>query len=133
MAHSFAKRFNKEKVFTIDCTDFEYRSLEELYVDDETVYQVRGLYINKKSMYTDKSPLLATDKFYVNLPDHLLDDIEEILNDRAAIADINRGVVGFRIYKYFQKKYNKECYSITWVDIDPSDFTAMNEPELGEE
>ena len=131
---SFAKRFNKEKIFNIDCTDFQYYSLEDIYQNDDKVYPVRGIYLNKKSMY-GPAYVLATDSFYVNLPDHLNDDCADILSDKLAISDINRKIVGFKIYKYIQKKYNRECYSITWVDVDPNEFTAMNEPELeiGEE
>ena len=129
---SFAKRFNKEKLFTIDTEGFEYFSLEDLYRPDneDMVFPVRGIYLNKKSLY-GPAYVLATDDCYVNLPDHLNDDCEEILKDKLAISDINRKVVGFKIYKYVQKKYNRECYSITWVDVDPNEFTAMNHPETG--
>ena len=134
MAHSFAKRFNKEKLFNVDCSDFEYYSLEDMYKDDNTVYPVRGIYLNNKSLY-DPAPVIATDSYYVNLPAHMYEDCKSILQDKTAIADINRGVVGFKIYKYIQKKFNRECYSIEWVDVDPEEFTAMNKPELeiGEE
>lgn len=117
---SFSKKFNKQKLFTIDTTDFEYYSLEEMYQSDDEVYPVRGLYINNKSMY-EPAPVLATDEFYVNLPAHMLNDVKSILEDRVAIADINRGLVGFKIYKYIQKRFNKTCYSITWVDINPAE------------
>ena len=131
---SFAKRFNKEKLFNIDCSNFEYYSLEDMYKDDDTVYPVRAIYPNKKSLY-GLSYVIATDSCYVNLPEHLNDDCKDILNDKLAISDINRKLVGFKIYKYVQKKYNRECYSIEWVDVDPNEFTAMNKPELeiGEE
>lgn len=130
MAHSFAKRFNKEKVFNIDCSEFDYYSLEDMYKDDDTVYPVRGIYLNNKSLY-DPAPVVATDSYYVNLPAHMYQDCQEILKDKTAIADINRGVVGFKIYKYIQKKFNRECYSITWVDIDPSGNEDKGVPEIG--
>ena len=101
-----------------------------MYKDDDTVYPVRAIYPNKKSLY-GLSYVIATDSCYVNLPEHLNDDCKDILNDRLAISDINRGVVGFKIYKYVQKKYNRECYSIEWVDVDPSDFEDAGVPELG--
>lgn len=117
---SFSKKFNNQKLFNIDTTDFEYYSLEEMYKSDDEVYPVRGLYINNKSMY-EPAPVLATDEFYVNLPAHMLNDVKDILADKAAIADINRGIVGFKIYSYEQKRFNKICYSITWVDINPAE------------
>lgn len=119
MAFSFSKAFNTEKVFDIDTDGFDYKSLEELFIDEETVYPVRGLYINTKGLYDD-APLIATDEYYVNLPAHMVNSAREILNDRRAIKAINDGVVGFTIYKYHQKRYDKECYNIRWVDVDPA-------------
>jgi hypothetical protein len=42
-----------------------------------------------------------------------------MLHDRLAIDAINEGKCGFRIERYFQKRYNKECYSVQWIDILP--------------
>lgn len=124
---SFSKRFNKEKLFNIDTTDFEYYSLEEMYHDDETVYPVRGIYLNNKSLF-EPAPVVATDSYYVNLPAHMYEDCKAILADRKAIAEINSGQVGFKIYTYEQKKFNKTCYSITWVDVVPGEpVTALGE------
>ena len=127
MAFSFANQYNTERHFDINTEGFEYKSLEELYISDDVVYPVRGLYINKKGLYGD-APLLATDTFYVNLPQHMLDSVVDILNDKRAIHAVNDGTVGFTIYRYVQRRFNKECYNIKWVDIDPRDF-MMNPPE----
>lgn len=118
---SFSKRFNTEKLFNIDTTDFEYHSLEELTEEqgdepEDRVYVVRGIYINKKSLY-DPSPVIALDDCYVNLPAHLLDVCQEMMSDRAAVDAINEGHCGFRVTKYHQKRFNKDCYSVEWVDL----------------
>ena len=118
---SFSKRFNTEKLFNIDTTDFEYHSLEELTEQpgdepEDRVYVVRGIYINKKSLY-DPSPVIALDDCYVNLPAHLLDVCQEMMSDRSAVNAINEGQCGFRVTKYHQKRFNKDCYSVEWVDL----------------
>ena len=114
---SFAKQYNTERLFDIDTSDYEYRSLEELYTGDENqVFEVRGIYINTKSNFGD-APVVATDFCYVNFPQHLPDVCKEILNDKSAIKAINDGRVGFTIYKYTQKRFGTECYSVRWVDI----------------
>lgn len=116
---NFADKYNTKKLFDIDTTDFEYTNLEELYnADPLRTYPVRGLYINKKSQF-GPCPLLATTDEYVNLPEHMLDTVNDILDDDEAIASINMGVVGFTIYKYHMKKYNKDCYGIEWVNVTP--------------
>lgn len=120
---SFSKKFNKEKLFNIETEDFEYMSLEDLSnatanSEEPVVFIIRGIYINRKSLY-DTAPVAALDDCYVNLPSHLLPACEEMLNDRLAVDAINQGRCGFRIEKYFQKRYQKECYSVEWVDILP--------------
>ena len=118
---SFSKRFNTEKLFNIDTTDFDYHSLEELAESSDLppevgVYIVRGIYINKKSLY-DPSPVIALDDCYVNFPAHLLEVCQEMISDRAVVDAINEGHCGFRVTKYHQKRFNKDCYSVEWVDL----------------
>lgn len=126
MAFSFASSFNTKKLFNVDTSDYEYKKLEELWndnseiVEDEEVcnkvFPVLGLYLNKKSMF-EPQPVVATDECYVNLPAGMFDSALEILSDPRAIQAINAGKVGFQIEKYFQKRYQKECYSVHWVDM----------------
>ena len=125
MAFSFASSFNTKRLFDIDTSDFEYKKLEELWNENSDivgeeevctkVFPVCGLYLNKKSMY-DPQPVVATDECYVNLPANMFDSALEILSDPRAINAINAGKVGFQIDKYYQKRYEKYCYSVIWVD-----------------
>ena len=136
---SFAAKFNTTKLFDIDTSGFEYVNLEAIWKQLEADYAgdidamqahvipVRGLYINKKSQFADRMPCLATDSFYVNLPEHMLDQVDEILRDSSAIRAINNGEVGFTVYPYEKNFYKggkitrtAQFYSIRWVDIEPS-------------
>jgi hypothetical protein len=125
---SFSKKFNSEKLFNIETEDFEYMSLEDLAKatassEEPPVFVVRGVYINRKSLY-DPAPVVALDDTYVNLPSHLLPACEEMIHDRLAVQAINEGRCGFRIEKYHQKRYDKDCYSVEWVDILPDKKSA---------
>lgn len=125
MAFSFASSFNTKRLFDIDTSDFEYKKLEELWNENSDIvaeeevctkiFPVCGLYLNRKSMY-DPQPVVATDECYVNLPANMFDSALEILSDPRAIKAINDGKVGFQIDKYYQKRYEKYCYSVIWVD-----------------
>lgn len=112
-------QFNKVRLFDVDTTDFQYKSLEELYAEygAEEIFTVKGIWINSKGIYDD-APVVATDEFYVNFPSHLTGVTNAILQDKKAIAAINNGKCGFKIVTYVKSKYNKTCYSIEWVDID---------------
>lgn len=137
MAFSFANSYNTKKIFDIDTSDFEYCSLEELFKEnasEEPVidengeatgktelvcneeFKIYGLYINEKSMF-DPQPIVALADRYVNLPSFMYKIACEILNTPRAIDAINKGHVGFTIEKYYQKRYNKDCYSVNWVDM----------------
>ena len=111
--------FNKSRLFEVDTTDFEYKSLEELYAEfgPDEIYTLRGIWINSKGLYGD-APVAATDEFYVNFPAHMTGATISILGDKKCVAAINNGKCGFRIVTYVKSKYNKTCYSIEWVDID---------------
>lgn len=137
MAFSFANSYNTKKIFDIDTTDFEYCSLEELFEENASEepeigedgeatgetklvcreqFKIFGLYINEKSKY-DPQPIVALADRYVNLPSFMYKTAVDILNNPRAIDAINKGHVGFTIGKYYQKKYDKECFKIEWVDM----------------
>lgn len=115
MAFNFSK-FNKERLFDVDTSGFDYVNLEDLYQanGEDQVYKITGVYIGTKSMYDDEAPLLATEDTYVNLPQHQLPEIKAMLADKAAIRAINEGQAGFVIDSYFQKRFNKTCYAARW-------------------
>lgn len=112
--------FNKSTFIFQAGEDFEYRKLEELFNENgkDRKYRVRGLYINTKSQFGD-SPVAITDNEYVNLPKHLLNSVKEIIERDDLVDDINNLKVGFEIYQYMQPKYNRICYSIRWVELEP--------------
>lgn len=120
MAFSFGKKYNVERKFAIDTSEFEYYSLEELFDesghDTECAYTIYGVYINSKGMYDD-SPVIALADRYVNLPSHLTGVCRAMLEDDQCIKAINQEKCGFTIYKYHQKRFNKDCYGVEWVDL----------------
>lgn len=117
---NFAK-FNKERLFTVDTSDYDYVSLEDLWKknpNQEVKYTLQGVYISTKSDYNDESPMAAIEGTYVNLPQHQLSEIKAMLADRRAIEAINSGEAAFTIRPYEQKRYHKTCFSACWCDAD---------------
>lgn len=131
---SVSKRYNREKLFSIDTSDFDYFTLEDLYdmakdAADEAVgstgadlspeeipFTVYGIYINTKGNF-DPAPVLALEDRYVNLPAHMTPVCEDMLRDAEAVKAINEGHVGITVYQYLQKRYNRICYNVRWVDL----------------
>ena len=95
----------------------EYINLKDLFTANgkEKVYPVHALFINKKSLFGD-APVIYSNTHIVNLPQHTLKMVEEIIGNEELVTAINERKIGFRIYTY--SDVNKiERYSVNWVLI----------------
>lgn len=95
----------------------EYISLKELHTANgkEQTYPVHALFINKKSLFGD-APVIYSNVHIVNLPQHTLKMVEEIIDNEELVTAINERKIGFKIYTYTD--VNKiERYSVNWVLI----------------
>ena len=116
---SFAARHQKGSLFDCNTEGFEYKKLSELYAEEpDHEHQLQGLYINRKSQYGD-APVAITTDFFVNLPEYMLEEVQEILRSSEDVADIKAGKVGFKVETYEKQvgKQTKTCYGIRWIDI----------------
>ena len=115
---SFASRYNRGSKFNVNTDGYKYITLQELQdpADLEKVYQLLGLYINRKSKFGE-SPVAIISGYFVNLPKHLTNDVKEMLSDPETVDDIKAGKCGFSIREYDDKTYNRHCYSVEWSDI----------------
>lgn len=115
---SIANKYNKSNIFNFTTPkDFEYCSLYELFnhYGKDKVYEIKAMYINKKSMFGE-SPVIVTTDCFVNLPNHLTDTVKEMIKDTEVVDAVNDGHLGFQIYTYESKNCKELCYSINWVD-----------------
>lgn len=102
-----------------------YVKLQDLYEGNspDEIYIVRGCFINPKSQFVSKvthrkeAGVIMLDEVLVNVPDHQIGAILSILENPEACAAINAGLCGFTIRKYWQSQFNKDCYSIDFIDI----------------
>lgn len=130
---SFANRHTKasSNVFTYQqAEDATYCKVKELYDHGYTEEKgrhitVRGCFINSGGRFGD-SPALICEGFNVNLPSHMLKEIDEIMHNDQDIADINAGKVGAYAYEYTNSRGGKS-YSIRWTDL-PGDINNADLP-----
>jgi len=105
------------KKFDYELTDrHEYKKLEELYKENKDgVYIIRMFYTNKKSLYGENE-VVVTDDYIINLPKHLTETVEKIVNNEDYLKLINEGVFVFKIYEYEyrQGKEVKKGYSVNF-------------------
>lgn len=115
----FASRLN-HVVFDVDTKDFKWVKLEELYNSDpDNVYTVLGVSKNNRSKYGTE-PIAIIKGFLVNLPRHLLDDVDKILDDDEFIDYVKQGHLGFKVYAYSKddsKGKENTYFSVQWIDL----------------
>lgn len=123
---SFASKHNKGAIdWGTDTKEFEYFKLQDLYEMDMGIdepIKIKGLFINSgtNSEYGASCCAILEDRL-VNLPQHMIPEIEEILQSDEDVNDIKAGKVGFYIRTYQSDKKkgkDKTCYSITWTDLN---------------
>ena len=85
--------------------------------DPNAKHKVLGLFVNTKGKYGAEPNAIIENNLIVNLPRHLLETVNELLDDDRYIDYIKAGRVGFSIYQYHSTKYNKDAYSVTWLDL----------------
>lgn len=116
--NSLMSKFNNTNVFGIDTSDYKYTNLNTLYdTDPDAKHKVLGLFVNTKGKYGAEPNAIIENNLIVNLPRHLLETVNELLDDNRYIDYIKAGHVGFTIYQYHSSKYNKDAYSVTWLDL----------------
>ena len=116
----FAEKYNKGTVvFDIDIKDFEFMNVYDFIAKyGNNAVRVDGLYINKKGMYkAHPVAIIVSEKTLVDLPAHMTEVVNEILNDAESINLIKKGAVGLKAHEYTDPKYHKQCVGFDWCDL----------------
>ena len=116
---TFASKYNRTG-FGIDTTDFKYVKLASLYNDkkeggEEVIHGISGIYVNKSPLGLSPVIIDAPNSRLVNLPQHLAETCQNILEDSESVKAIKANKVGYTIYEYETR--GKKCYSIRFVDL----------------
>lgn len=113
---SFANKFNRSKSINwgISTEGFSFERLSTL--EPNTIYRVFGFIKTPDNGYGPGSCVILSDRF-VNLPASWVSDVDTILADPEAVADIIAGRVGISYRMGKSKKYNRDMYIVEFVDI----------------
>ena len=120
---SFAKKHKKGAIdWGIDTKDFEYFKLQDLFEMNgpDATYVLKGVFVNRNKPEQQlkdygASPVGILEDRLVNLPNHMLQEIEDILKDEEDIESIMNGEAVFKIREY--TSHNKTCYGIDWQEV----------------
>lgn len=111
----FNERFSHGKKFNINSDGFPFTTLDEVIEENgNKVIPVCALF-TYKAKYGER-PVIVSPTLKINLPDHCLNDVKEILSDDELIAAINNGKCGFKPSQYEDKNGNVRN-SGSFIDI----------------
>lgn len=105
-----------------------YVKLADLYKQNgpDKIYELCGFYVNSRGQYGPQA-VAFTHGVYINLPDHMLQDVQEIMNTPEVVSQINDGKAGFTIYEY-ESKRGRKGYSVTFCDLASLDINPEDMP-----
>ena len=120
---SFAKKHKKGAIdWGVDTKDFEYFKLQDLFEMNgaDAKYTLKGVFVNRNKNEQQlkdygPSPVGILEDKLVNLPNHMLQEIEDILKDEEDIESIMNGEAVFKIREY--ESHNKKCYGLDWQEV----------------
>lgn len=90
----------------------DFIKLAELPQDKK--YTIEALFINTKGKFGNQG-VIVIENYFVNLPNHLTEMIEEMRSDSEVTEAINNRELAFEIYEFTSKKYNRTSVSINIV------------------
>ena len=93
----------------------DFIKLAELPQDKK--YTIEALFINTKGKFGNQG-VIVIENYFVNLPNHLTEMIEEMRSDNEVTEAINNRELAFEIYEFTSKKYNRTSVSINIVASD---------------
>lgn len=114
---SVLDKYNKGNRFDFEAPeDFEFVKPKELYEDENENNKrpLKALFINNKSKFGDSAVAVTTSEL-VNLPNHMVEDVKEMMQDDEVIDLVNNDKVMIEIYT-FNNKYGK-CYGVKFEEI----------------
>ena len=84
----------------------------------DNVVKIDELYITKKGNYDDhRVAIIADQKILLDLPSHMTDTVNEVLQDSESIDLIKKGLVGLKAHEYVDNTYHKRCVGYEWCDL----------------
>lgn len=115
----FNEDFKHGKTFTVNSDNFPFVNLKEIAEENgiDKVLKVQGAF-TFEGKRGKLRPVLIAEGHKINLPDHMLKDIQKLLSKDEYIQAVNDGKCGFQITTYEDTEYgNGTCYSGIFVDI----------------
>ena len=95
--------------------DLPFKKLNEIELGK--VYTVNAV-LFAKSKFGERAFVSLKEGINVSLPKGQNDICKSICGNADAVNDINEGKCGIKFGKYYSNKFNCDCMSVEWINID---------------
>ena len=95
--------------------DLPFKKIDEIELGK--VYTVNAILFSK-SKFGERVFVSLKEGMNVDLPKGQNDVCKSIIGNADAVKDINDGKCGIKFGKYHSNKFNRECMSVEWVNIE---------------
>ena len=102
--------------------DLPFKKMNEIELGK--VYTVNAV-LFAKTKFGERPFVSLKEGFNVSLPKGQNDTCRSICENVDAVKDINDGKCGIKFEKYHSNKFNCDCMSVEWVNIE--DVTVLEE------
>lgn len=102
------------KKFNFNSDNLPFIKLSEVPVGK--VYEVKEVFINRKGKF-GPTATVTTEDARINVPNHIMKDIEIILGSQEMIDAINEGHCGFKRIENYTDRNGTSRVSGTFVDL----------------
>ena len=95
--------------------DLPFKKLDEIELGK--VYTVNAI-LFAKTKFGERPFVSLKEGMNVSLPKGKTDVYKAICGNADAVKDINDGKCGIKFGKYYSNKFNRDCMSVEWVNIE---------------
>ena len=114
----FSTLNTNHNTFTNLQKDLPFKKLKEIELGK--VYTVTAI-IFAKTKFGERPFVSLKEGMNVSLPNGWYDVCKSIIGNADAVKDINDGKCGIKFDKYFSNKFDRECMSVEWVNIEDAE------------
>ena len=116
----FSTLNTNHSTFTNLQKDLPFKKLNEIELGK--TYTVTAI-LFAKTKFGERPFVSLKEGMNVSLPKGQYDTCKSICGNADAVKDINDGKCGIKFGKYHSNKFNCDCMSVEWVNIDDTDNT----------